>query len=158
MGEVLAWFNLNNRRERVVISGATSDWTFIRWRVLQGSILGHLLFLVYINSIITDMILTYAYLPMTQAFTLLLMILFLLQSVSIPTFKQYHDGQPHSFNPSKTEALLVSRRLFRNRHPPIYKQNQLITEVDTHKHIDIHFSSTIISDILPKRHGQGSIL
>ena len=53
MGEVLAWFNLNNRRERVVISGATSDWTFIRGRVPQGSILGHLLFLVYINNIIT---------------------------------------------------------------------------------------------------------
>ena len=46
-----------------------------------------------------------------------------------------------SFNPSKTEALLVSRRLFRNRHPSIYMQSLLITEVDTHKHLGIHFSS-----------------
>ena len=65
-------------------------------------------------------------------------------------------------NLSKTEALLVSRRLYRNRHPPIYMQNQLITEVDTHKHFGIHFSmvvlGTITSDIILKRHGQGSIL
>ena len=39
-GEVLAWFKsyLSNRRQRVVIPGATSDWVFIRAGVPQGSI------------------------------------------------------------------------------------------------------------------------
>ena len=53
-GEVLAWFEsyLNNRRLRVFIPDATSDWTFICAGVPQGSILG--LFLVYINDIVTN--------------------------------------------------------------------------------------------------------
>ena len=49
-GKVLAWFKsyLSDRRQRVVIPGATSDWASIRAGVPQGSILGPLLFLVYI--------------------------------------------------------------------------------------------------------------
>ena len=55
-GEVLAWFNrfLSNRRQRVVLPGANSDWVFIRAVVPQGSILGPLLFLLYINDIVLE--------------------------------------------------------------------------------------------------------
>ena len=40
-GKVLAWFKsyLSDRRPRVVIPGATSDWSYIRAGVPQGSIL-----------------------------------------------------------------------------------------------------------------------
>ena len=44
-----------------------------------------------------------------------------------------------SFNPAKTEALLASRKFDRN-HPPIFMQNQQITEVESHKHLGIYFS------------------
>ena len=55
-GKVLAWFKsyLSDRRQRVVIPGATSDWIFIQAGVPQGSILRPLLFLVYINDIVID--------------------------------------------------------------------------------------------------------
>ena len=51
-GAVLAWFKsfLSNRRQRVVLPGANSDWVFIRAGVPQGSILGPLLFLLYMND------------------------------------------------------------------------------------------------------------
>ena len=42
-----------NRRQRVVLTGTSSDWFYILAGVLQGSILGHILFLVYINDIVT---------------------------------------------------------------------------------------------------------
>ena len=55
-GEILNWFKnyLSDRQQRVVLRGAFTDWPFIRDGVLQGSILGPLIFLLYINDIVTD--------------------------------------------------------------------------------------------------------
>ena len=49
---VLQWFknHLSDRKQRVVLPGISSAWNFIKAGVPQGSILGPLLFLVYITS------------------------------------------------------------------------------------------------------------
>ena len=39
---------LINRRQRVVVDGEVSNWKAVLSRVPQGSVLGHILFLIYI--------------------------------------------------------------------------------------------------------------
>ena len=54
---LLKWFSsyLSDRRQRVVINGQASGWTYIKEGVPQGSILGSLLFLIYINDIVNEL-------------------------------------------------------------------------------------------------------
>ena len=47
-----------------------------------------------------------------------------------------------SFNPNKTEYILLSRKLNKPVHPPVIMNNQVITEVESRKHLGVTFESS----------------
>ncbi len=53
VGNVHKWIEnwLNNRKQRVVISGSASDWVSVTSGVTHGSVFGQVLFVIYINDI-----------------------------------------------------------------------------------------------------------
>ena len=55
-GKVLKWISefLTNREQRVLLRGQASEWAHVISGVSQGSVLGPVLFLVYINDIVSN--------------------------------------------------------------------------------------------------------
>ena len=114
-GSVLTWFKsyLSDRRQRVVLPGVNSNWTFIRAGVPQGSILGPLLFLLYINDIVSEIgsnirifaddtsLFIVVDNPVTAAGQL---------NIDFQKISQWATTWLVSFNPTKTEAMLFSRK------------------------------------------------
>ena len=141
-GEVLAWFKsyLSNSKQRVVLPGAVSDLVFIKAGVPQGSILGPLLFFLYINDIVHDIgsnIRLFAddaslFIIVEDAITAAACL-----NNDLDKISQWAAKWLVTFNPSKTESLLISRKTNKDRHPPIFMQNHKEVEVDSHKHLGV---------------------
>ena len=55
-GSLLSWLSsyLFERRQRLILPGTQSDWNYIHTGIPQGSILGPLIFFLYINDIVDD--------------------------------------------------------------------------------------------------------
>ena len=127
-GPLLAWFKdyLDNRRQRVVLPGAVSGWTSLKAGVPQGSILGPLLFLVYINDIVEDIHSTIRLFADDTS-------LYIIVEDPLRAADQLNSdlAKIHlwankwlvSFNPSKSESIIFSRKQIKPFHPPV-KMNQ----------------------------------
>ena len=145
-GSLLSWFTnyLNNRSQRVVLPGACSSWKSIKAGVPQGSILGPLLFLVYINDIVEDI---HCKIRLFADDTSLYIIVdnpaeaAQMLNSDMEKINQWANMWLVSFNPAKSESLLFSRKINKPYHPPVTMNNQIITEVTTHKHLGLTFSN-----------------
>ena len=127
----------------MVLPGGSFDWTYIRAGVPRGSILGPLQFLQYINNMITDV---GSNIRLFADDTSLFIIVN--DPASAATFlnsdlvkiSQWTNTRLMTFNPSKSVAFLISRRLTKPNHPPLFTKNVQVDEVDFHKHLGLHFS------------------
>ena len=139
------WFTnyLFKRRQRVVLPGVESLWSFIKAGVPQGSISGPLLFLPFINDIVNEI---HANTRLFADDTSLYLIVehpdvtAQLLNIDLETKAKWAKLWLVTFNPSKSESLLISRKVNVPIHPPIFMHNQQLTEVTSHKHLGLHIS------------------
>ena len=116
-GDVLRWFQsyLSGRHQRVVLPGSFSEWVYIKAGVPQGSILGPLFFLLYINDIVKNI---GSNIRLFADDTSLFIIVHnnptrgaLCLNSDLEKLSRWAAIWLVTFNPSKNESLLISRKI-----------------------------------------------
>ena len=140
---------LRNRKQRVVINGMESNWGDIKAGVPQGSVLGPLLFLVYINDLEVGIkscvkffaddtsIFSVVRDPVVSAHEL---------NHDLGLISQWAFQWKMSFNPDPTkqaEEILFSQKRKSPDHPPIYFNNFEVKRVEDHKHLGLILDSRL---------------
>ena len=141
-GPILHWFlsYLNDRKQCVVINGIKSELVNIQAGVPQGSILEPLLFLIYINDLVTDIHCkiklfaddTSIYITVENA-----LVSGDLLNNDLEIINTWSKKWLVSFNPSKTECMTISMKKKKPFHPSLIFDNVHLKEVESHKHLGI---------------------
>ena len=144
-GNLLKLFTnyLSNRKQRVVLNGQTSDWAPIFSGVPQGSVLGPLLFLIYINDL-EDGILSKIkfFADDTSLYSIVKNVQTSADELNTD-LKRINDWAMQwkmSFNPDPTkpaEEILFSHKRSQPAHPPLTFNGVEVKRVDEHKHLGL---------------------
>ena len=142
---------LRNREQRVVLNGQTSEWKRIYSGVPQGSVLGPLLFLIYINDLphgISSMCKIFA--NDTSLFSKVLDVnkSVIELNVDFEKINQWACQWKMQFNPDpnkQANEVIFSRKsiLHNLSHPPINFNERIITKCSYHKHLGIILDSNL---------------
>ena len=147
---LLKWFEayLIGRRQRVVVDGVNSDWLPVVSGVPQGSILGPLLFVLYINdlpsvaqntkiALFADDAKCYIDVNSTSDCELL--------QADLNALVTWSNEWELNFHPSKCQVITMSRR----RNPVIFDYNMdgtSLSKIDTMKDLGVDISSKLVWD------------
>jgi hypothetical protein len=166
-GAVLTLFNsyLSNRKQCVVVDGIKSAMIDIQAGVPQGSRLGPLLFIIYINDIVEGL---------ESEILIFADDCSLLASGTDPTetaeqlnrdlqqISSWADKWKVTFNAGKTKDIIFSNKML-NNSPPLVVNDSFINRVNTHRHLGIYLTSNLdwstqINDICLKANRKLAVL
>ena len=147
-GQLLSWLSdyLSNRMQRVIIGGSVSDWANVEAGVPQGSILGPLLFLVFINDIATSIE------SVPHLFADDTNILFPTKDMQVgittvnrdlAKIKAWCDKWCVTMNPGKIKAILYSRKRIPSQINGLFFGNTPVKVFKSLKHLGLQFDSQL---------------
>ena len=118
-GDILEWLKdyLRNRQQGVCINGQFSCWADILAGVPHGSVLGPLLFLVFIND--------------------------LTKVVRHTQIRLFADEWLVSFNVPKTKSMIISNKIDKHNHPQVSMHNSVLEDVAHHRHLGLVLSNNL---------------
>ena len=144
-GNLLVWFEdyLKNRNQKVFINNTFSTQKPISAGVPQGSVLGPLLFLIYINDISDDLTglarlfaddtsLSYSSADIRQ--------IELILNEDLRKLSEWARKWLILFNPVKTEVMLISN-IFNETDLQLMMDGTILKIVEIHKHLGVYLSS-----------------
>ncbi len=141
-GSLLDWIEsyISNRKQRVVVDGIHSPWKNTNAGVPQGSILGPLLFLIYINDI-SDNISSEVFIFADDT-SLMRKITnvdsdFDILNQDLLALSEWADQWRVTFNASKTEYMIFSLKHTVSNYPILKLNNEPIIRVQSHKHLGL---------------------
>ena len=148
-GKLLEWFKsyLKDRIQRVCLNGQFSSWANIDAGVPQGSVLGPLLFLVFINDI-THIIKhckirlfaddTCLYIEVDNHINSADLI-----NEDLKSIENWSKAWLVSFSAPKTESMVIGYKPNQNAHPDIFLHDIPIVRVTKHKHVGLWLESNL---------------
>ncbi len=146
-GKLFRWFGsyLSERSQRVLMKGQHSSWGHIEAGVPQGSVLGPLLFLIYINDL-TDIVNCNIKLFADDT-TLYLVFDDDVEATqcmnnNLDNVKQWSNTWFVNFNPRKTEAMVITGKSDKSYLPLIF-DNTPLRNVNEHKHLGVVFNEKL---------------
>ena len=148
-GDLLCFFEnyLSNRQQRVLVKGQYSSWGSIEAGVPQGSVLGPLLFLVYINDIVNDISCNIKLFADDTALYVLIdnqQVAADILNNSLQQVDRWSQQWLVNFNPAKTKLMNISLKSSPGfEHHPIYFNDHVLDEVASHKHLGVIFSNDL---------------
>ena len=133
---------LPNRSQKVFINENFSSHKSIAAGVPQGSVLGPLLFLIYINDISDDLTglarlfaddISLSYSSADHQIEIIL-------NEDLRKLNEWAKKWLILFNPLKTEVMLISN-IFSNNNIGLITDNTVLKSVEIHKHLGVYLSS-----------------
>jgi hypothetical protein len=142
-GKLLAWLKnyLHDRHQRVVINGQFSTWGAITAGVPQGSVLGPLLFLIYINDVIR--VVQHCQIRLFADDTCLYIDIdnpedaARLMNEDLESINKWSKDWLVDFSAPKTKEMLISKKRDNIVHPPILLNGVVVDKVKSHKHLGV---------------------
>ena len=143
---------LQDRKQRVVICGQSSRWLNVNSGVPQGSVLGPLLFLIYINDLPENLVsVTKLFADDTSIFSVVRNVTQASNELNqdLSTIKHWAFQWKMTFNPDpkkQTTEVVFSHKTKPVNHPPLYFNDSIVLQSPIQKHIGLFLDKKLKFD------------